>query len=91
MTESRFNRFKEYKNTKIPHGEQKIFQLINITDDLDNPGKKLCPRLYISASATIIVDGEIEEIACYSSMGANDVPILDAEINFSPESAGRLM
>jgi hypothetical protein len=91
MAESRFNRFKEYKEMKIPYGEQKVFQLINITNDPDNPGKKLCPRLFIAARATLMVKGEVEEIACYHSMGADDIPALDHEISFSPESAGRLM
>jgi hypothetical protein len=84
-----FNNFKEYKDLKLGKDEVKIFRLINIKEDRDNPGRIIYPVTQIN-STDVVRDGngEVHDIAYIKSVDGQGLPKY-GDIVFTQSSFGQ--
>lgn len=85
------NDFKEFKETKIPHGTQVVFELLNVKDDPINVGRKVIPLTMIPPRDVIFLNGEMHEIGAVINTNPDKTYNLEHDIIFKPDTGGKLV
>jgi len=89
MEQVKYNDFKAYNDQRIPKGETIVYELLAVKKDTVT-GNVSCPRVYIRPTDTVMVDGDIEQIACIKNFNPDGSPNFDLEVAFHIENLGQI-